>query len=42
VRRWRVAIRDRPATQRAYARAKEFNRPAELSEEQRKVLFGQR
>ena len=42
VRRWRDAIRARPATQRAYARSKEFSRPAELSEEQRKVLFGQR
>ena len=41
VRRWRDAIRARPATQRAYARAKEFSRPAELTEEQRTVLFGQ-
>jgi GST-like protein len=42
VRRWCDAIRARPATQHAYARSKEFSRPAELSEEQRKVLFGQR
>ena len=42
VRRWRDAIRARPATQRAYARSKEFARPTELGEEQRKVLFGQR
>ena len=41
VRRWRDAIRERPATQRAYARSKEFNRPTELSEEQRRILFGQ-
>ena len=41
VRRWRDAIRARPATQRAYARAREFDRPTELSAEQRKVLFGQ-
>jgi GST-like protein len=39
--RWRDAIRARPATKRAYARAKEFARPAELSEEQRRILFGQ-
>jgi GST-like protein len=38
--RWRAAIRARPATQRAYARAKEFSRPTELSEEQRRILFG--
>jgi GST-like protein len=38
--RWRAAIRARPATQRAYARAKEFARPTELSEEQRRILFG--
>jgi GST-like protein len=41
VRRWQAAIRARPATQRAYARAGEFDKPAELSEEQRRVLFGQ-
>ena len=41
VNRWRAAIRERSATRRAYARAKEFSRPAELSEEQRRVLFGQ-
>lgn len=42
VQRWRDAIRARPATQRAYARAKEFDRPTELSDEQRRVLFGQK
>lgn len=41
VRRWRDAIRVRPATQRAYARSKEFPRPTELNKEQRKVLFEQ-
>ena len=41
VRRWQAAIRARPATRRAYARAKEFDKPTELSEEQRRVLFGQ-
>ena len=41
VRRWSAAIRARPATTRAYARAKEFARPTELSDEQRRVLFGQ-
>ena len=41
VRRWTAAIRARPATARAYARAKEFTRPAELTDEQRRVLFGQ-
>lgn len=41
VRRWQATIRARPATGRAYARAREFERPTELSEEQRRVLFGQ-
>jgi GST-like protein len=41
VRRWRESIRARPATERAYARGKEISRPAELTDEQRKVLFGQ-
>jgi GST-like protein len=40
LRRWQAAIRARPATQRAYARAKEFERPTELSTEQRRILFG--
>ena len=41
--RWHAAIKARPATVRAYARAKEIN-PAPrgpVTEEQRKVLFGQ-
>ncbi len=41
--RWRAAIRARPATTRAYARAKEVNpQPTQIrSEEERKILFGQ-
>lgn len=42
VRRWWQGIRARPATQRAYAIGKQFDRPTELSEEQRRILFGQR
>jgi GST-like protein len=42
LRRWRDAIRSRPATQRAYDRAKEIQRPAEMSEAEKKVLFGQK
>jgi GST-like protein len=39
--RWRAAIEARPATQRAYAQG-DFTRPtAEMSEEARKILFGQ-
>jgi len=39
--RWRAAIQARPATKRAYAQG-DFNQPsAEMSEEQRKILFGQ-
>ena len=43
LKRWYAAIRARPATQRAYARAKEVN-PTPSSprtEEERKILFGQ-
>lgn len=44
VRRWHAAIAERPATQRAYARAAEVNPSAgqPLSEEERKILFGMR
>jgi len=39
--RWRAAIDARPATKRAYAQG-DFNKPsADLSEEQRRILFGQ-
>jgi GST-like protein len=41
--RWHAAIRARPATTRAYARAKEVNpKPTQIrTEEERKILFGQ-
>jgi GST-like protein len=38
--RWRAAIEARPATRRAYAQG-DFNKPAEMSDEARKILFGQ-
>ncbi len=39
--RWRAAIEARPATKRAYAQG-DFNKPpSEMSEETRKILFGQ-
>jgi len=43
LKRWLAAIRTRPATVRAYARAKEINpKPrAPHTEEERKILFGQ-
>ncbi|MBX9926780.1 MAG: glutathione S-transferase C-terminal domain-containing protein, partial [Hyphomicrobiaceae bacterium] len=41
VRRWFEAIRARPATVRAYARADEINQAATVSEESRAILFGQ-
>jgi GSH-dependent disulfide-bond oxidoreductase len=43
LRRWQTAIRARPATQRAYAKAKEVNPSpqAARTEEERKILFGQ-
>lgn len=42
LRRWREVIAARPATARAYAVAKDprFARPAELSDEQKRILFG--
>ena len=43
LKRWHAAIRARPATQRAYARAKEVN-PSQggiRTEEERRILFGQ-
>ena len=39
--RWFAAVRERPATQRAYARAKEINPSPTVSPESRSVLFGQ-
>jgi GST-like protein len=43
LKRWQSAIRARPATQRAYALAKEINpQPRQApSDEERKILFGQ-
>ncbi|MBL8513657.1 MAG: glutathione S-transferase N-terminal domain-containing protein, partial [Betaproteobacteria bacterium] len=43
VARWHAAIKARPATVRAYARAKEVRPEAQvaITDEQRKVLFGQ-
>ena len=45
LKRWLETIRDRPATVRAYALAKEvnpnFGQPAIRTEEERKLLFGQ-
>ena len=43
LKRWHAAIRNRPATARAYARAKEVN-PAQggiRTEEEKRILFGQ-
>ena len=41
--RWHAAIRVRPATERAYAKGKEVNpnQGAPMTDEQKKVLFGQ-
>jgi GSH-dependent disulfide-bond oxidoreductase len=39
--RWFDAIRNRPATIKAYARGDAFNTPTEMTEEAKKVLFGQ-
>jgi GST-like protein len=42
LKRWHAAIRARPATTRAYAKAKEVNpTPGIRTEEERKILFGQ-
>jgi GST-like protein len=41
LKRWFEAIRARPATERAYARGKEFQTRPANSEESRKILFGQ-
>ncbi|NJR77490.1 glutathione binding-like protein [Sphingomonas corticis] len=40
--RWHAAVKARPATERAYAKGREVQaQPVEMSEEQKKVLFGQ-
>ena len=41
VKRWYDTIAARPATARAYARAEEINTESTMSEEAKKVLFGQ-
>jgi GST-like protein len=41
LKRWFAAIRERPATQRAYALAKEINPAPVVTEEAKNVLFGQ-
>ena len=41
LKRWFEAIRDRPATVAAYAKGEAVNRPAEMTEEAKKILFGQ-
>ena len=41
LKRWFHAIKDRPATIAAYAKGEAINRPAEMSEEAKKILFGQ-
>ena len=41
LKRWFEAMRDRPAVKRAYALAKEINTAPTVSEELKKVLFGQ-
>lgn len=42
IKRWHDKIAARPSTIRAYARANELAKPAELTDEARKILFGQR
>jgi GST-like protein len=41
LKRWFAAIRERPATQRAYALAKEINPAPVVSEDAKRILFGQ-
>ncbi len=41
LKRWFHAIGERPATKRAYAVAERLNTPATMSDEAKKVLFGQ-
>jgi len=41
LKRWFAAIRERPATQRAYALAKEINPAPVVNEDAKRVLFGQ-
>jgi GSH-dependent disulfide-bond oxidoreductase len=41
LRRWFEQVAQRPATVRAYARAEQFPRPPAMTEEAKKILFGQ-
>ena len=41
LKRWFATIRARPATQRAYALAKQINPAPVVTEEAKRVLFGQ-
>jgi len=41
LKRWFEAVAARPATVRAYERAEEFRRPATMTDEAKKILFGQ-
>jgi GST-like protein len=41
LKRWFAAIRERPATQRAYALAEEINPAPVVSEDAKRILFGQ-
>jgi GSH-dependent disulfide-bond oxidoreductase len=41
VKRWFETIRDRPAVKRAYAKAQEINTQPTVSQESKKILFGQ-
>ena len=41
LKRWFAAIRERPATQRAYALAKEINPAPVVTEDEKRILFGQ-
>ncbi|GJE01436.1 glutathione binding-like protein [Methylobacterium isbiliense] len=41
LKRWFQAVAERPATQAAYARAQEINQQPTMSEEAKKVMFGQ-
>ncbi len=41
LKRWFLSVQSRPAVQRAYARASEINTTPTVTEEARKVLFGQ-
>jgi GST-like protein len=41
LKRWFLAVGERPAVKRAYARAKEINTQPTVSEESKKILFGQ-